>query len=159
MSLKSNKGVTLVELMVSIAIFGVIAAACMGLLMFATGVNADITGDVIESSRVYQTLDLIKKTVSESSELDVKIVKLTDGEDIKTTAASIGLSNGGYYMWSLESGTLVFEIGENSTVLLEDIESFNILYPEENGKVKYLMIEFTMKSGSKYELTVNCKNG
>ena len=141
MSIKSNKGVTLVELMVSIAIFGVIAAACMGLLMFATGVNADITGDVIESSRVYQTLDLIKKTVSESSELDVKIVKPTDGEDIKTTAASIGLSNGGYYMWSLESGTLVFEIGENSTVLLEDIESFNILYPEENGKVKYLMIE------------------
>ena len=168
MSIKSNKGVTLVELMVSIAIFGVIAAACMGLLMFATGVNADITGDVVESSRVYQTLDLIKKTVSEASDIKVDAVKRygqnedgTQSEEKITELAYITLSNGGVYEWSLQNGTLVFEIGENSVVLLEDIESFNILYPEENDSVKYkyLMIEFTMLSGNKYELTVSCKNG
>ena len=155
MSIKSNKGTTLVELMVSIAIFGVIAAACMGLLMFATSINADITGDVVETSRVYQTLDLIKKTVAESSKVQTVLVERdVENSDVKDSIIGIVLSGGGTYEWSSLNKTLVFSVNSNSTVLLEDVESFEVLCPEEN----YLIIEFTMASGNKYELTVGCKN-
>ena len=61
MSIKSNKGTTLVELMVSIAIFGIIASAAMGLLLYATNINSNVTADSVESGRVYQVLDFVKQ--------------------------------------------------------------------------------------------------
>ena len=149
MSIKSNKGTTLVELMVSIAIFGIIASAAMGLLLYATNINSNVTADSVESGRVYQVLDFVKQTVAESSSLG----KNDDGKSFQVEA--------GKFIWNDTQKTLVFENGSNNTVLLENVTSFIIDAPElvGEGPIKYLTFKFTTDTGNEYELTVTCRNG
>ena len=113
MSVKDNRGATLVELIVSIAIFGVIAAAALGLLLFATNINSDVTADTIEMSRVYQSLDVVKSSAAASEKLKVGYVENTE-VTIDTATGS--------FKWTAQGGSLVYSTGGGSVVLVEGIE-------------------------------------
>ena len=150
MSIKSNKGVTLVELMVSIAIFGIIASAAMGLLLYATNVNSDVTADVVEASRVYQVLDFVKETVAQSSQ-----VQPIDNDN----ESGVMIDSTRYFNWKKGTKEFVFKNLANETVLLENITHFEAEKFDSAPEKKVVTLRLTTASGNTYELTVACKNG
>ena len=149
MSIKSNRGATLVELMTSIAIFGIIAAAALGLLLYATNINSDITAEVIETNRVYQALDFVKTNAAESTYLGV-----SDEATFNTES--------GVYNWDSVSKTFTYKVdGVEKVEILTNIEAFTITpgtYIPDMG-YKYLTLGFTTTEGNSYTITVSCKNG
>lgn len=153
MSIRSNRGATLVELMTSIAIFGIIAAAALGLLLYATNVNSDITAEVIETNRVYQTLDFMKNKVSESTEVSALIIDESD-VGIQTDP---GADNSFKDKFEFRESNLYYipEIGEQ-ILLVEGIQTYTVSIGGDN---KHATISFTTTGGNNYTVTVSCKNG
>ena len=156
---KDNRGATLVELMTSIAIFGIIAAAALGLLIYATNVNSDVTAEVIEANRVYQVLDLLKTQVAESTrvmalkaegtEEIVGIVTDPQGEgNVDSFKEKYIISEGVLYLMTPTEGS-------QPVALFEGIISFDIVEYDQ----KYAKISFTTTDGNDYTITLSCKNG
>ena len=160
MSIRSNRGATLVELMVSIAIFGIIAAAALGLLLYATNVNSDITAEVIETNRVYQALDLMKKSTAESECLT--LLKDAQTDDVVGIATDPQFNNisemVGYkekYIINENTLYIIPASGGQQVALFEGIASFTVVADND----KYATISFTTESGNDYTITISCKNG
>ena len=154
MSVKDNRGATLVELIVSIAIFGVIAAAALGLLLFATNINSDVTADTIEMSRVYQSLDVVKSSAAASEKLKVGYVENTE-VTINTATGS--------FNWTAQGGSLVYSTVGGSVVLVEGIEAFSVTRPDgvavtHGSEYENLYLSLKMASGREYNLLICCKN-
>ena len=160
MSIKSNRGATLVELMTSIAIFGIIAAAALGLLLYATNINSDITAEVIETNRVYQALDLIKNRVAESK--SVSLLKSIGTDDVIGIVTDPQFNNEELVIYSekyIVSENILYFVpateGSQAVTLLEGIVSFDIVSSSD----RYATISFTTTEGNDYTITVSCKNG
>ncbi len=151
MSIKSNRGATLVELMTSIAIFGIIAAAALGLLLYATNINSDITAEVIETNRVYQALDFVKTVAAESTYINVS-------QDTQTVNIEAGVLE-----WNGETKKVSYFVGGggDGIVLLENVTSFDFVDDGNGleGNLKYLTLKIVTSTGNDYTITVSCKNG
>ena len=148
---KDNRGATLVELMTSIAIFGIIAAAALGLLVYATNVNSDVTAEVIEANRVYQALDFMKAAAAEST-------YITAGESERVISVNVA---SGVIRWRSENKKITFSLGGagEEVLLIENAEVFTLLPENPQGELKYLTIRIVTADGNDYTITLSCKNG
>lgn len=146
-AIKDNRGVTLVELVVSIAIFGLVAAAAITMLVFASQINADISVDTIENMKIVSAFDLIKSQVRQSDSVEVKV------SDEKFVYFK--LKNGVY---TLHDDKFVYkaEISSDSeTVLFEGVKNITVI---NTSNVDYLSISFEFNNGEIRQLTVGCKD-
>ncbi len=169
-SAKNNRGATLVELMVSVAIFGIIASAALGLLLYATNVNSDVTADVVEKSRIYTSIDVIKEKAAESEALMVgtddmgglktlsaKTTEVVDGNKVNVFES---------FVWSSQEKTLTYiPANGHSVVLLTGItgvefyDGANAPITDDSAGRQYLVLSIETEQGRVYNITIVCKNG
>ena len=81
-AIKDNRGVTLVELVVSSAIFGLVAAAAITMLVFASQINGD--GEIIVVTSESKFKKVIVSTIDPSKRYrkGSLIASLPDGESV-----------------------------------------------------------------------------
>ena len=170
MTVKDNRGATLVELMVSVAIFGIIASAALGLLLYATNINSDVTADVAENSRIYQALDVVKEKAHEAEKLEVSATPQGD-ITLKTQITAVDGSGNTIilsdeFVWIRESGTVTYKpVNGTQIVLLEGIKDLKISGGNdeeitENPTTRtHIVLTLTTEQEHSYEITIVCKNG
>lgn len=158
-AMKDNRGVSLVELICSIAIFGIVAAAAISMVVFATRTNADISVDTIENIKVISTFDLIKRQIREAQSVEVEY----SVENEKNKLEAIKLGDNGRY--TLNEGRFVFSSDTSETVLMEGVTNVHIVSAIDDLSdqdtvvtVKYLSLLFEFESGETKQLTVSCRN-
>ena len=152
--LKDNRGVTLVELICAIAIFGMVVAAAVSMIVFASRTNADVSVDTIQNLKVTTAFDLIKEQVreSESVEFTYKDEKLN----------KFAVSETAFY--EFREDKLIYVIGSSETVLIEGIKNIDdrlMEIPSLDGDKKfvgnYISLKFEFENGDVRQLSACCR--
>lgn len=147
-AIKDNRGVTLVELITSIAIFGLVAAAAITMLVFVSQTNADISVDTIENMKIVSSFDLIKSQARESNQIKVTV-------DAEGKLSELKFENNSLYTWYEDK--FVYKSQPDSTdetVMFEGVKSITVTSYTE----KYIALNFEFESGKTKQLTVSCRN-
>lgn len=156
-AMKDNRGVTLVELIASIAIFGLVAAAAISMLVFVSQTNADISVDTIENMKIVSSFDLIKSQIRESNQIKVTVDSEGDLRELK-------FENNSLYTWYEDK--FVYKSQSSSTdetVMFEGVKNIAVTSIEElqfgtENIVNYITLTFEFKSGAIKQLAVSCRN-
>jgi prepilin-type N-terminal cleavage/methylation domain-containing protein len=149
--IKDNRGVSLVELIASIAIFGIVAAAAITMLVFASKANSDISVDTVENTRIVSSFEFIKKQIRQNNEVKVSIKADGSLDFIKVGEGEYALIDGKWTYSSDEGEVVLFQGVDTVTVSAED------LVANSENTVEWLSITFILESGKQKQLTVSCR--
>lgn len=151
-AIKDNRGVTLVELITSIAIFGIVAAAAISMIVFASKTNEDVMLNTQENMKIVSAFDLVKSQIRECDEISVTV---TEVDDIKKLN---GISFGDDKTYAFYEDKFVFRTVLNGqmseTVLFEGVG--DVVVKEHTST--YVLLRFEFESGQIKELAVSCRN-
>ncbi len=163
--MRDNRGMSLVELITSIAIFGMVAAAALSMILFATRTNEDITIDTMHNIKVVSAFDLMKEQVREGSQITVWYEK--DAENnLVLKKFRIDSSSG---MYKLITNDFAYEIdSENPTVLFSGVKRVLIQSSEinindtpnteEGIPVTDMTLIFEFEEHDPMQLVISCRN-
>lgn len=175
--MRDNRGMSLVELITSIAIFGMVAAAALSMILFATRTNEDITIDTMHNIKVVSAFDLMKEQVRMCEKIDIITSEIGEGKkeieirlyNSRYSEGENGTKTYDSYYWSKESGKLEYKYWESndlisSVVLLENIENLNYESFTETGSdsqvVRGAKLEFEFRDmeHDPMQLVISCRN-
>ena len=175
--MRDNRGMSLVELITSIAIFGMVAAAALSMILFATRTNEDITIDTMHNIKVVSAFDLMKEQVRMCEKIDIITSEIGEGKkeieirlyNSRYSEGENGTKTYDSYYWSEESGKLEYKYWESnvlisSVVLLENIENLNDEPFTETGSdpqvIRGAKLEFVFRDmeHDPMQLVISCRN-
>ncbi len=141
-----NRGATLVELITSVAIFGIVVLASIGLLTFVTQVNSGEYSFTIETRRIVQTERAIKNAAYSSGKI------YTDGTKSMIYFDHDSQNGEPDIILDSESG----EIRYKGLTLMSDVKKLNVDVAEN---YKYAEIRIVMNDDRTYSIFITAKNG